>query len=340
VVRGGTIRRAIACAIAPLLLGAGPQDPLAGALAREAAAGFSGAVRVSRGETVLVDGAFGTVRGQAVRPQARFWIASISKQFTAAAVLRCQELGLLRLDDALGDRLPGVPSDKRGITLRQLLTHTSGLGQGYAFEGQADRSTAMARVLAVPLAGPPGSGFRYSNENYAVLVAVVEQATGRPYPEFVREELWRPARLRETGFARDAGAERVAPAREPAPARQARPSWGGGEGVYSTTGDLARWVGELRAGKILSPSSLEVLFTGEVPIQEGRAAAGWFTGRTARETATLFTRGNEDFGPNGLVYVYPDRDLLVVVLSHGGDAPDGRPWSRRMLTAIEGALGL
>jgi CubicO group peptidase (beta-lactamase class C family) len=330
----------MACALAPLLLGAGPQDPLAGALAREAAAGFSGAVRVSRGAEVLVDDAFGAVRGQAVDPHSRFWIASIGKQFTAVAVLRCQELGLLRLDDALGDRLSAVPADKRRITLRQLLTHTSGLGQGYAFEGQADRGSAMARVLAVPLEGPPGSGFRYSNENYAVLVAVVEQATGRPYPEFVRNELWRPARLRETGFARDAGAEFLAPAREQAPARLGRPTWGGGEGVYSTTGDLARWVGELRAGRILSPSSLEALFTGEVPIQEGRAAAGWFTGRTAGGAATLFTRGNEDFGPNGLVYVYPDRDIVVAVLSHGGEAPDGRPWSRRVLAAIEEVLGL
>ena len=337
--RGGSVWRAMACALAPLLLGAGPQDPLAGALAREAAAGFSGAVRVSRGEDVLADGAYGAVREQAMDPHTRFWVASIGKQFTAVAVLRCQELGMLRLDDALGDRLPGVPADKRRITLRQLLTHTSGLGQGYAFEGQPDRGSAMARVLGVPLEGPPGSGFRYSNENYAVLVAVVEQATGRHYPEFVRDELWRPARLWETGFARDAGAERVAPAREPAPARLGQPAWGG-EGVYSTTGDLARWVRELRAGRVLSPRSLEALFTGVVPIQEGRGAAGWFVGRTARETATLFSRGNEDFGPNGLVYVYPERDVVVVVLSHGGNAPDGRPWSRRVLATIEKVLGL
>jgi len=207
------------------------------ALQEEVGKGFSGAVLVARGSSKILDKAYGSVRGVPVRTNTRFWIASGGKQFTSAAILKCQEKGWLRLDDPITRFFPNAPADKRTITVRQLLSHLSGLGQSYASEGVSDRQTAVKRMLDEPLIDTPGKKFQYSNSNYQLAVAIVEVASGRSYRDFVVDQLWRPAGLQGTGFSGDAGASSVAPAREETPARLAKPSWGG-EGVYSTTHDL------------------------------------------------------------------------------------------------------
>lgn len=307
-------------------------------IARAVSEGFSGAVLVRRGGRMLVHGGYGAIGGRRMQPDGRFWIASGGKQFTAAAVLKLEGLGRLALADPQSRFFPEAPADKAAITLRQLLSHTSGLGQSYASEGRADRASAVAAMLAEPLKGAPGGGFIYSNSNYQLAAAVVEVASGRPYRDFVREALWRPAGLTGSGFAGDAGSSQVGPAAGTLPARLLHPSWGA-EGVYSTTGDLARWWDALHAGRIMPRTEAAHLFEPVTPIQEGRAALGWFLGRTARGAATIFTRGNEDWGPSSLIYAYPERGVLIVVLTHAGDHGE-RSWSRELLGRIEAALGL
>jgi CubicO group peptidase (beta-lactamase class C family) len=306
-----------------------PAEVVAGAVKQ----GFSGAVLVRRGRAALVDGGYG---GRS--REGRFWIASGGKQFTAAAVVKLQGQGRLSLADPLSRFFPDAPADKAPITLRQLLSHTSGLGQSYVSEDKPDRASAVAAMLAEPLKGRPGERFIYSNANYQLSAAVVEVAGGRPYRDFVRQALWRPAGLTGSGFAGDPGARLVEPAAEPMPARLARTSWGA-EGVYSTTGDLERWWDALHTGRVLPRAQAALLFEPAAPIQEGRAALGWFLGRTAKGTATIFTRGNEDWGPNSLIYAYPGREVLIVILTHAGDHGEVS-WSRELLGRLETALGL
>jgi CubicO group peptidase (beta-lactamase class C family) len=325
------------------------QDPLAdeagltramdGAIRAEVPRGFSGAVLVARGKATLLDAAYGSERGVVMRSDTRFWVASVGKQFTSAAVLRCQEKGWLLLDDAIGRFFPNAGADKQGVTVRRLLGHLSGLDQSYVSEGASDRETAVREMLALPLAGAPGKTFRYSNSNYQLAVAIVEVASGRPYSEFVRNELWRTADLRDTGFAGEPGARSVAPARGDTPPRLATGDWGG-EGVYSTTHDLLRWHRALRSGRVLSPASVDRLFEAVAPIGEGEVALGWFLGRTGRGSRRIFTRGNEDFGANALVYAYPDSETVIIVLTHAGDADDGTSWSRRVHATLEALLSL
>ncbi len=304
------------------------------ALQEEVGRGFSGAVLVSRAASKILDQAYGSVRRVPVRTDTRFWIASGAKQFTSASILKCEEKGWLRLDEPIAKFFPSAPADKRTITVKQLLAHLSGLGQSYASEGAADRETAVQRMLDEQLIDVPGRKFHYSNSNYQLAVAIVEVASNRSYRDFVADQLWRPAGLRDSGFSGDRGARSVAETREATPARLARSSWGG-EGVYSTTHDLLKWYLALRAGRVLAPSSLRQLFTGVTPIGEGEAALGWFIGRTDNKAMRIFTRGNEDFGPNGLVYAYPDTETVIIVLTHAGQAHSALSWSRLAHDKIE-----
>ncbi len=289
--------------------------------------------------SVLLDAAYGEVRGVPPRPDSRFWIASIAKQFTSAAVLRCQEQGRLRADDPIGRFFPQAPGDKASITLRQLLTHASGLPQDYAADGIAERSVAVHRILAQGLAHAPGTRFAYSNDNYVLAAAALEIATNRRFEDYVEVELLRPAGLQHTGFAGTRAARRVAPTREPLPARLAGRQWGsvGAGGMFSTTGDLYTWYRALREGRVLHAASVAALFSSQVVTKEGASALGWFV-TTREDQACVFTRGNDDFGANGLIYAYPERKAVVVILSHAGARDDDVSHSRAALSVVERQL--
>jgi CubicO group peptidase (beta-lactamase class C family) len=302
------------------------------------AQGFSGAVLVAVDGTVLVDGVFGSMNGRALPPDGRFLMASAAKQFTSTAILRLQEQGLLKLDDPVSRFLPGVPPDKRAITIRQLLSHTSGLAQGYASETAANGEEAVRRILAEPLEAKPGERFVYSNENYALAIAIVEAAGKVRYAEFVQAEFLGPLRLRGTGQLDGPGAiDRLSPLLGPLPPRLASLRWGG-HGYYTTARDFFAWYRALRAGSVLEPESVSALFAPQAKIGEGQSALGWFLGTSASGEPTVFTRGNEDIGANSLLYAYPRREAVVVVLTHAGNANDDQSWSRALLARIEALL--
>ncbi|MFN0182065.1 MAG: serine hydrolase [Gemmatimonadales bacterium] len=302
-------------------------------------AGFSGSILLARGDSVVLHRGYGQVNGDSVSAESRFWIASTAKQFVSTAILLLRDRGLLSLDDTIARFIKDLPSDKRGISIRQLLTHTSGFGVSYAGENAPDARTAIARMTAEPMAGAPGTAFRYSTINYQLAAAVVEIAAGEDYHAFVRRELWAKAAMRATGFTGDASARLVEPAVSGTPPRLRKREWGA-EGVYSTAGDLWRWYRAVNAGRVISPSGVAELFRPAVSIQEGQTALGWFLGATALGTRRLFTRGSEGFGANSLLYVYPDRGFTLIILSHAGMMNDDLSWPRGMLGDVEQLLEL
>ena len=319
---------------------ASPAANTADAILRgDTAKGFSGAVLIGDHDRVLLDKGYGIGGGQQVRPNSRFWIASAGKQFVSAAILKCAERRWLTLDDPLARFFPDTPADKRAITIRQLLAHLSGLDQTYASEGAKSRDEAVQRMLSKPLADKPGNKFHYSNDNYELAAAIVEVASGRDYRDFVRSDLWRPAGLRDTGFNSMPGAAQVLPASQALPPRF-KEMKRGEAGVYSTTHDLLTWYRALRSGRVLSRADVQVLLSPVTPIGEGQAALGWFLGKTDAGTPTIFTRGNEDFGPNSLLYAYPSKGIVIVVLTHAGNADPNISWSRQVLDQLEKVLNL
>jgi CubicO group peptidase (beta-lactamase class C family) len=268
-------------------------------LARLAAYGYSGSALVARGGRVLLHQGYGLADRARRRPytaETLFDLASISKQFTAAAILALEMAGKLRVEDPLGKFFPGAPADKAAITLHQLLTHTSGLRDTFGEEYEAvTREELLRRVFASRLLGPPGRRYRYSNGGYSVLAAVVEVASGRTYDDYLRGRLFGPAGMRHTGF------------RLPAPALAllahgytADGDWGtpldhpwapdgpywdlrGNGGILTSTGDLYRWHLALAGDAVLARPQREKYIRPYV--SEGRWAHtdygyGWSVGKS------------------------------------------------------------
>jgi CubicO group peptidase (beta-lactamase class C family) len=250
---------------------------------RLAAAGaFSGVVllaRVGGDESPFFLHAYGQADknlGVPVRPDTRFNLGSVTKVFTAVAVLQLAEQGRLSLDDPLAKYLSDVPDAEsaKGITIRQLLTHTSGLG---------DHVNAMARdpfkarfrtigpmlelVRGVPPLFEPGARWRYSNSGFLVLGAVIERASGEDYYGYVRRHVFAPAGMTDAAHVElDRVNERLAVGyqREYDAAAGGRPYWrnnqfdlfvrGGPEGgAYATADDLLHFARALRGGRLLGP---------------------------------------------------------------------------------------
>ncbi|HET7844911.1 MAG TPA: serine hydrolase domain-containing protein, partial [Xanthomonadales bacterium] len=146
-----------------------------------------------------------------VTPRTNFRLASVTKQFTAAAILLLVEDGKLALDDPLRKWLPSLPVEADAITLRQLLTHTSGLVDYEDVMDPADtRQVLDADVLRLlegehRLYFAPGSQWRYSNSGYALLALVVERASGMRFPEFLRTRIFAPLGMNGTLARQDGG---------------------------------------------------------------------------------------------------------------------------------------
>jgi CubicO group peptidase (beta-lactamase class C family) len=232
----------------------------AGALDRQILAqvdsGFSGVVLIAVRDSIILRRAYGRAPLR-LKTSSPFWIASITKSFTAAAILRAQHQHRLSITDSLYRYFPDAPSDKRAITIHQLLTHTAGFGQTYTGGGIVDRTAAVKRILAQPLIYPPGKGYKYGDDDYELLAAVLEIATRRPWEDFVRTEILEPGGLKHTGFWCDTRRQvpRPVPGADGSTSRCASRSQGGGDsghrganGMSSTADDLLKWMRVLRSG--------------------------------------------------------------------------------------------
>jgi CubicO group peptidase (beta-lactamase class C family) len=310
---------------------ADPPDALAGAmheyLRRAAGAGFGGSVLVARGGQVVLHRGYGWAdpdAGAPVDTAMPFYVASISKGFTAAAILKLEMEGRLSTAESIAQWLPGVPQDKRGITLHHLLTHTSGL-RDPADGPPVGRDAFAAAVLALPARSAPGERFAYSNAGYSLLAAVVEIAAGRPFAEYMRDAVFRPAGMTRTSLVTDApaGPPSSWPAAYNGALRQGDPwlahhqpyGWAelGGTGVVTTTGDLYRWVRALETGSVLSAEARRKLWT---PALENYAY-GWIVRRTPRgRTLASHDGALLPEGWNAQLRVYPQDSLTIIVLSN------------------------
>lgn len=166
--------------------------------------GFSGVVRVERRGTLLLRKGYGLADRERHIPFSDATVVQIgsnTKDFTLTALLRLQQRGRLSLRDSLGKYFPTAPTDKRAITLQQLVDHRGGfpIGLGGDFEPVL-REQFLQRAFAAPLRAQPGTREIYSNTGYAILAAVIEQVTGKSYDAYVRDDLLAPLGLENTGY--------------------------------------------------------------------------------------------------------------------------------------------
>jgi CubicO group peptidase (beta-lactamase class C family) len=334
----------------------GLQARLDSALLRDETAGFSGVVLVARDDSVFYERAFGLARRAGVDvTKLAFWLASDSKQVTATAILRLQEAGRLRVTDTIGRFVPGVPADKRAITIHHLLTHTSGLPHAYATDGVQVRERAEQIILGLTLGSAPGEKYSYSNDGYTLLALIVDRASGLSFDAFIRDSLFARARLASTGvWGSEASGITIAPPLDVQRVGRQRATifaaghsvdnWGyrGPTGVYATARDMHRWIQAVRTAKVLRPESVKALIGRHAIARSDStgtsfSAYGWVTRVERGEDISYAHAGNEGWlGHNSILRFSPTGEI-VVVLSNSGDI-DGAGWSSRVNRTVRGIL--
>jgi CubicO group peptidase (beta-lactamase class C family) len=267
----------------------------------------------------------------AATPASNYRLASMTKQFTAAAVLVLTEDGRLSLDDPVRKWLPSLPSAADAVTIRHLLTHTSGLiDYEDLIPDQATRQIHDADVLHLlesqkRLYFAPGTSYRYSNTGYALLALIVARASGEDFASFLRRRIFLPLGMGAT-LAYEAGVSSVA--HRAFGYSYERSAWRrtdqsvtsavlGDGGVYSSIDDLAKWDAALYDERLLSSRSLRLAFTPATTTDDPavRYGFGW---RISGET--LWHSG-ETVGFRNVIVRYPRRHFTVIVLTNR-DAPE------------------
>jgi CubicO group peptidase (beta-lactamase class C family) len=331
-------------------------DTLLAKAAQQALASVSvkngpGAVAViAKGDTIVYRGATGLANielGVPLDPDQVFRIASVTKMFTAATVLKLAEMGKLSLDDTLAAYLPDVPN-AGNITLRELLNHTAGVSdktkdpQPGFMKRDVDTATLVGEIRKRTPAFAPGTQQQYSNGGYILLGAVIEKVTGEPWHVAMTRLLLEPLGLQHIRYG-DNGVVmpgRVAGYTTDNPAHQVNnasfismsiPAAAGG--LVATADELLRWMRALTHGRVISAQDFQLMITPAMPGVAHPYGMGMYLWRV---------RGNEMVGHTGqidgfcsAVAYLPKQDVTVIVLAND-DNFDARTMTRR-LAAI--ALG-
>ncbi len=276
-----------------------------------------------RGRIVFEEG-HGTANRAGLANDGRtlFEISSVSKQFTAAALLRLEMDASLRIDDPIDMLIEHVPDDKRLITVRHLLTHTSGIDPdfGVAYASQVSRAEFMRLVLERPLAHGIGAGFAYANVNYSLLAAIIELASGLAFETYLRRALFDRAGLQDTGLigtpsliasARDS--QRMAFGRRQGTAANWHWGWGyrGMGGVVTTARDLMTWDAALSGNAVLSDAAKQAMFAPGL----GGYGLGWFVEMIDNDRLRVWHSGSV-CGYEALFVRYPGERTALVVLAN------------------------
>jgi D-alanyl-D-alanine carboxypeptidase len=310
-------------------------------------------VLIARGDDVILR----TARGRAqveldvpLSPDHVFRIASVTKIFTAATILKLAEQGTLSLDDPLSTHLPGLSAAGR-VTIRQLLTHSGGIPESSAnAAGSArrgtDRASRIAEIGSRPLAFEPGSRWSYSNAGYILLGALIERLTGGPWAAAMQQSFFEPLRLSHTGYGDTAAIVRgrAAGYTTDGPGHVVRNVDAPDAGVpdaagalVSTADDLLRWMRALTQGRAIASVSYRWMVTASdvPPAAPTRDRYGLGVYVWSIRGAAVIGHTGQIPGFASVVAYVPDRDVTIVALAND-DNFDARLMGRR-LAAI--ALG-
>jgi len=296
---------------------------------------FNGSVLVAKDGNILLAKGYGVANAEHEipnTPETKFRLGSITKQFTATAVLILQDQGKLKVTDLIGKYLSDAPKAWEKVTIHHLLTHTSGI-PSYTDDPSYMKSmtkpetveSMIARFKDKPLEFEPGSKFRYDNSGYFLLGAIIDKVSGKPCGAFLKEAVFEPLGMTNTGYDRHAtvlpkrasGYNRQGNGLVNAPYLDMNQPYAAGS-LYSTVGDLFKWDRALKAGKPVSKAAMAAMFT---PFKD-KYAYGW---------AIDDRKGHKQIGHGGGINGfatdferYPEDDVCVVVLCNVLPANPGK----------------
>jgi CubicO group peptidase (beta-lactamase class C family) len=266
-----------------------------------------------------------------------FDIGSITKQFTAAAILKLEEEGRLHTSDPISSFFPDVPEDKQAITVHHLLTHSAGLAGDFGHDYDImPRDSLVGLALASRLRWEPGTRYAYSNAGYSLLGAIIEILAGQGYEQYLHARLLASAGMRQTGYTLPdwTGAELAVGYRgnrrwgTPLDQRWAPdgPWWNlrANGGLLSTLGDLYQWHLALQGDLLLSAESKAKLFAPHVAMNADGTlhyGYGWMVATTTRDTRLVAHSGGNAYF---VAYFnrYIDEDVVILIASNQPDAEE------------------
>jgi CubicO group peptidase (beta-lactamase class C family) len=301
---------------------------------------FSGSILIARDGQPVVSKSYGMANVELDAPNTPktvFRLASITKQFTAAAIMMLQERGKLNTGDSICKYLNDCPAAWQPITIRHLLTMTHGIAGATLAEIGALRGLPVPHeqwleaTKKKPLAFTPGENFRYGNSGYTLLGLIIERLSGKSYGEFLQENIFAPLGMKQTGYEdpRRIIKNRATGYRQllgdpvtNVPYAEIFALYAAG-GVYSTTEDLLLWDKALYTEKILSRKSIDEMFTPFKEMLPGKSYAyGWWMSRK-------FGRQEIAHGGNLAGFItylarFPSDRVTVIVLSNNGRGSSGK----------------
>jgi CubicO group peptidase (beta-lactamase class C family) len=290
-----------------------------------------GVVLVARNGVPVFRKAFGQANrewGIPNAPDVEFWIGSITKQFTALAILQLAEDGKLSLDDPITKFVEIAPPAWQGITIRHLLSHTSGIPNHtslpeWGAQTWVERSPEdlIRFIRDRPLDFAPGAKFQYDNTGYVILGFIVQKVSGQPLSGYLSAHVFDPLGMKHTGFVGGQVLPRRASGYDQDGTRWLADLWApaikdsGAGGIYSTADDLLTWDQALNTPTRLGLKDLKPMFTdyghgfgfGYVIADENGHSRWWHNGHVA--------------GFGSIIARYPRDGLTVIVLSNDGGAP-------------------
>jgi len=287
---------------------------------------FSGSVLVARGGTVVLRKSYGQANYELNvpnTPKTKFRLGSVTKQFTSMAIFELEESGKLKITDTVKTFFPDYPAGDK-ITLRHLLTHTAGIPNLTEFPDYLKTMAlpspvlqTVARFKDLPLEFTPGEKFSYSNSGYILLGAIIEKVTGAPYEAYVRDHIFKPLGMQDSGYDhaeiilkdRAAGYEFNGDALANAAYIDMSIPHAAGA-LYSTVDDLYKWDRALYTDKLISKADLVRMFT---PFKSGYAC-GWMTGTLDGHKNIRHSGGVNGFTSD--ISRFPEDDACVIVLNN------------------------
>ncbi len=301
---------------------------------------FNGVVMVTKGNQVLLNKAYGTANKKKqtrLSTESIFQIYSITKPFTSTLVLMLAQKKRLSLDDTLSKYYNFPSADK--ITIRQLLSHTSGL---YEFtrdsnHGEPDSISFINYIKTKPLDFTPGSSWSYSNSGYWMLGLIIEKVTGMPYEKAVEKMIFEPLKMKHSGFYfsklehinKTAGyLDIFDSSMTESEVYGGRSAYAAGA-IYSTTGDLLLFHRALQSGKLLSPESLQDAYT----IIKANYGLGWILSDFDNKHLVYHSGGAAGYRTNFLRI--PSEDICIIVLANTESTSAQKLADKLLLIALE-----
>nr|WP_315203670.1 serine hydrolase [uncultured Flavobacterium sp.] len=298
--------------------------------------GFSGSVLVEINGKVAISKGYGfSDKANLIKnkPSTVLCIGSITKQFTATAILKLEMQGKLSTDDKITKYFDNVPIDKSNITIHDLLRHQSGLqsnvGKDYDKISQAE---FLDKVMNSKLLFEVGKEFSYSNIGYSLLGMIIEKTSGKTYETYLYDNLWKPAQMEMTGYSRPMfdkskiaigyyKDDRIWGKPTDKEWDKTAPYWHltANGGVLSTTEDMHKWHKALKGENILSKDAKNKLYHPKIRTEENYNEPiygyGWDVAPTNRNTKRFWHNGsNNIFFADFMIYI--DEDVTLIMLSN------------------------